>query len=273
MAGRVRTFVSYVEGGSPLLKLHPSVKVLALISLNLTAWVIEAIVPLLALLACLLLLYPLLRAPLRSLSRALPYMLLVAQAVTLSYLLGSRVPGSRVYLALPWGAFVTERTLMLMASVVLRIACMVLASTLVFLSLRDVDVVYGFRGLGIPFAAAFTVNLSMRFATLFIEDYARIRDAMLLKGARLDSGGILERARLISMMGIPLMVLALRRMHDLSYVLEARGFPPRGRRTYIYEFRWSPADRAAAAALLALPALSAALRALGVFSFPGWPFL
>ncbi|MCS7105438.1 MAG: energy-coupling factor transporter transmembrane protein EcfT [Thermofilaceae archaeon] len=270
---KVKTFLAYLDSSNPLLRLHPFVKVLALLVFNLVAWLVEAPYPLLAYLLALVFLYPFLRVSMRNLIRALPYLLLVAQAVTLGYLVGSKIPGSVVYFSLPWGTYVSDRTLMFMASVMLRISCMVLGSTLVFISLRDVDLVYGFKSVGLPFAAAFTVNLSMRFSMLFMEDYARIRDAMVLKGAHLDSGGLVERARLTSLMGVPLMVLALKRMQDLSYVLELRGFPPKGKRTYVYEFVWRPVDAIAAAILLILLFSTVALRLTGFLSFPGWPFL
>ncbi|MEM1690988.1 MAG: energy-coupling factor transporter transmembrane component T, partial [Thermofilaceae archaeon] len=221
-------------------------KVLALIIFNVVAWIIEAPIPLLAYFVALASLYPVLRVPFRSLAKALPYLLLVAQAVTVSYILGSKIPGSVVYFELPWGSFVSDRTLMYMVTVMLRISCMILGSTLVFLSLRDVDLVYGLMGLGFPFTAAFTIALSMRFSILFIEDYARISEAMLLKGARLDAGNVIERAHSVLLTGVPLMVLALKRMQELSYVLELKGFLPKGKRTYIYEFVWKQEDVVAA---------------------------
>jgi len=270
---KTKTFLTYLDSSNPLLLLHPCVKVLALIIFNVVAWIIEAPIPLLAYFIALASLYPVLRVPFRSLAKALPYLLLVAQAVTVSYILGSKIPGSVVYFELPWGSFVSDRTLMYMVTVMLRISCMILGSTLVFLSLRDVDLVYGLMGLGFPFTAAFTIALSMRFSILFIEDYARISEAMLLKGARLDAGNVIERAHSVLLTGVPLMVLALKRMQELSYVLELKGFPPKGKRTYIYEFVWKQEDVVAAILLAVLLATSALLRILGLFGFPGWPFV
>ncbi len=271
--GRVRTLFGYVEESCLLTRAHPVVKVLSLVALNVLAWLIEAPVPLAIYLSGLLLAAALARAPLRRLKGYLPYLLLVAQAVVLSYALGSRIPGAVVYATLPWGCYVSDRTLLYMASVMLRISCMLVGSTLVFLSLRDTDVVYGLRGLGVPFSAAFSLNLALRFSALFLDDYARVRDAMLLKGVRLDAGGPLERARLLSRAAVPLMVIAIRRMQDLSFALELKGFPPRGRRTYVHEFRWSWADTAAAAALVATTVGVAVAKLLSpLLSFPGWPF-
>jgi energy-coupling factor transporter transmembrane protein EcfT len=272
--GKVRTFFAYVDERFLLVRAHPAVKIVALIVLNVVPWLVEAPVPLAAFLASLLLLATVLRAPLGKLKNYLVYILLVAQAVVLSYALGSKIPGSVAYVKYPWGCYVTEMTFLYMAMVMLRIAGMLVGSTLIFLSLRDVDVVYGLKSLGVPFAAAFVFNLAMRFSALFLDDYAKVRDAMLLKGVRLDVGGPLERAKLLSRTAVPLMVIAVRRMQDLSFALELKGFPPKGKRTYIYTFRWKLADTIALALLIVIVISVVALKvATRLLSFPGWPLV
>ena len=271
--GRVRTFFTYVDERYVLVRAHPAVKMVSLVVLNVTPWIIEAPVPLAFFLASLLLAAALLKAPLSKLRNYLPYLLLVAQAVVLSYVLGSRIPGNAVYIEFPWGCYVTDRTLLYMASVMLRISSMLVGSTLIFLSLRDTDVVYGLKSLGVPFAAAFAFNLALRFSALFLDDYARVRDAMLLKGAKLDAGNPLERAKLLSRTAVPLMVIAVRRMQDLSFALELKSFPPSGKRTYLHQFRWSRFDVAALALLAATTAgVVVAKMVSPLLSFPGWPF-
>jgi len=272
--GKVRTFFTYVDERYALVRAHPAIKIVSLVVLNVIPWVIEAPVPLASFLTSLLLAAALLKAPLSKLKDYLPYLLLVAQAVALSYVLGSRIPGNAVYIEFPWGCYVTDRTLLYMASVMLRISSMLVGSTLIFLSLRDTDVVYGLTSLGVPFAAAFAFNLALRFSSLFLDDYARVRDAMLLKGVRLDAGSPLERAKLLSRTAVPLMVIAVRRMQDLSFALELKGFPPSGKRTYFYRFRWSRADVAVFALLVAATAAVAVAKvATPIFRFPGWPFV
>jgi energy-coupling factor transporter transmembrane protein EcfT len=272
--GKVRTFFTYVDERYMLVRAHPAVKIVSLVVLNIIPWIIEAPAPLAFFLASLLLAASLMKAPLSKLRNYLPYLLLVAQAVVLSYVLGSRIPGNVVFIEFPWGCYVTDKTLLYMGSVVLRISSMLVGSTLVFLSLRDTDVVYGLKSLGVPFSAAFAFNLALRFSALFLDDYARVRDAMLLKGAKLDAGNPLERAKLLSRTAVPLMVIAVRRMQDLSFALELKGFPPSGRRTFLYQFQWSRFD-AAAFALLTVATAGVVIAKIvsPLLSFPGWPFV
>lgn len=268
----MRTFFLHVEENSPLLRAHPAVKVLALFTVNLLAWVIEAPVPLLLLLVALLVLYKVSRVPLARISRFFIFILLIVQAVVVSYSLGSRIPGNVVYAEFPWGSYVTDMTLLYMATMILRFVCMLVGSTLILAVMRDVDIVYGMLSFKVPYMFAFIFNLALRFSSLFLDDFAMIKDAMTLRGARLDKGGILERARNYSRMGIPLTVIALRRMNELSYVLEIKGLSQATKRTYLYEFSWKTTTVLAAIMMIAVLAFSIAMRfTIGVFSFPGWP--
>ncbi len=268
----MRTFFLHVEEKSPLLRTHPAVKVLALFTVNLLAWVIEAPIPLLLLLITLLVLYKVSRVPLARISRFFIFILLIIQAVVVSYSLGSKIPGNVIYAEFPWGSYISDMTLLYMATMIMRFVCMLVGSTLILAVMRDVDIVYGMLSLKIPYMFAFIFNLALRFSSLFLDDFAMIKDAMTLRGARLDKGGILERARNYSRMGIPLTVIALRRMNELSYVLEIKGLSQAAKRTYLYKFDWQTTSVLAAVVMLAVLAFSIAMRfSTGVFSFPGWP--
>jgi len=272
MSGSVRTFFMHVEEGSPLLKLHPSVKLISLLVINLVAWILEAPIPLLLMLLLILAAYVFGRVSLRRLGRFVAFAIVVAQAIVVSYLLGSSIPGRVVLLRLPWGTYVSDMTLLYIAAMMLRFANMLLGSTLVLSVTRDTDIIYGLVSLKVPFLAAFAFNLALRFSSLFLEDSRMVRDAMMLRGATLDKGNPITRARLYSKMGIPLTVIALRRMAELTYVLEIKGLGARRRRTYLHEFEWRAGDAAALAILLA--ALAAALSARAatrLVAFPGWP--
>lgn len=268
-----RSFFLHIEEDSPLLNLHPVVKLALLLSLNLVSWILEAPLPLLILLVLILLMYKLFRIPIGRFWRFLPFVLIIAQAVTISYLLGSRIEGSVVYYVLPWGAYISDMTLLYAFTMILRFTSMLMASTMVLAVIRDTDIIYGLVTLRIPFIIAYMFNLALRFSSLFIEDFAKIRDAMVMRGARLDSRNPFTKARLYSMMGIPLMVLALRRMNELTYVLEFKGLGGvRGRsRTYLYDLKLSFGELILFIILIVIPVVILLLRLYtGIVSFPGW---
>lgn len=268
-----RSFFIYIEESSPLVGLHPTIKILLLMAVNVLAWVMDAPIALTLLLAALLLAFKISRVPIARLKRFLLYVLLVSQAVIVSYTLGSKIPGEITFVNLPWGAYITEKTLLYMATVVLRLTCMLVGSTLILSVLRDTDVVYGLLGLGVPYRAAFTFNLALRSSIMFLDDYSKVRDAMVLRGAKLDSGGIVERGRNYSKMGIPLVVIALRRMTELSYILDIKGLSRKGRRTYLYEYKWYLKDILMVTAIFSAIVVALVFRFIfGHASFPGWPF-
>jgi len=270
----MRTFFLHVEEKSPLLRAHPALKILALLVVNLLAWILEAPIFLLALLTALLISYRAFGIPLSRMARFLVFAGLIAQAVMVSYLLGSKIPGRVTYLVLPWGSYVTDMTLLYSLTMILRFVSMLVGSTLILAVMRDVDIVYGLKSFGLPYSLSFAFSLAFRLSSLFLEDFKMVKDAMLLRGAKLDKGGILERARNYSRMGVPLTVIAVRRMNELSYVLEAKGFASSRKRSYLYEFKWNSLGICAALFLVGLVALALLLRlSTDLVTFPGWPLV
>ncbi len=267
-----RTFFLHVENDSPLVNLHPALKILALVAVNLEAWIIESPLALLTLLLALIALFRALRVPLSRVGRFLAFAAFVVQAIMFSYILGSAIPGRVVLLRLPWGTYVSDMTVLYAAAMVLRFMAMLVGSTLILAVMRDVDVVYGLKSLGVPFTASFTVSLALRAASMFLEDYFKVRDAMVLRGTDFSSGSVFERARKYARLAVPLMVLGVRRMLELSYVLEVKGVGLRRRRTYIHQFQLGWRGYVVAAALVLAPILSLVAKLwLGVLTFPGWP--
>ncbi|RLE80806.1 MAG: hypothetical protein DRJ51_05115 [Thermoprotei archaeon] len=268
-----RTFFLYVEENSPLYRLHPLLKILLLLFFNLEAWIIESPTVLWLSIVGVLVLFKLAKIPLARLLKFLLFAAIITQAIMFSYILGSKIPGNVVYYEFPWGTYVTDRTLLYAFSMVGRFMLMLVGSTLVLAVTRDIDIIYGIISLKIPYALAFTVSLAFRFATIFIDDYFKVRDAMILRGTALDKGGILERARKYVNLSIPLMVLAVRRMLELTYVLEAKGLNLKGKRSYFYEFKLGSLGIALALTLITIPILTLFLKmSYGLFTFPGWPF-
>jgi energy-coupling factor transport system permease protein len=102
--------------------------------------------------------------------------------------------------------------------------------------------------IGIPDDVAFVVSTAFRLIPLFAEEWANIRDAILVRGAQ--SGGI-SRIRFYRLMLEPLMIGALRRSREMSYAIEARAFGTR-RRTHMTKLIMRGADYGVLAISLSL---------------------
>jgi len=270
----VKTFFLHIEDNSPLIKLHPVLKILLLIVINIEAWIIESPLILLIVLTVMILSFKPLKVPLSRIARFLLFAVMIVQAIAFSYLLGSTIPGNIVLLKLPWGTYVSDMTLLYAFTMILRFLTMLVGSTLILAVMRDVDITYGLISMKVPFSIAFTISLAFRMASIFLEDYFKVRDSMALRGTNFSSGSIFEKANKYSRLAVPLMVLGVRRMMELTYILEAKGLGLRKKRTYLYQFPLKASEKLAIVVLTSLMCLSIVAKVSSrLLSFPGWPFV
>lgn len=252
-------------------RIHPSLKIVMLIFLNVAAWVMEAPIPLSILTLSILVSFKAAKVPLRRIVNFLRFILLIVQAVLISYLLGSKIPGNIIYFRFPWGTYISDATLLYALTMILRFLAMLFASTLILATMTERDITYGFVHLHLPYALSFVISLAFRTMGVFIDDFIKVRDAMTLRGVSFHKGRLLDRARNYASLFVPLAVLSIRRMIESSYVVAAKGLSLGGNRTYFHEYRFKPHDVVLLVFLSAMLAAAILLKWTGTFSFPGWP--
>lgn len=269
----LRSFFVYVPKDSPLHRLHPMPKFFILITINLLAWIIEAPVPLLSILILALMSFRIARIPLRKMAKFLVVVVLITQGIMASYLLGSTIPGEVIYYRLPWGAYASEMTLLYAFTMVLRFVVMLVGSTLILATIKDRDVIYALASTRLPYAFSFVVNLAFRTMSIFFEDFFKVRDAMILRGTDFSGGSPVAKAKKYVHIGVPLAVLAVRRMIEMTYTIEAKGFTLAARRTYYHEYKFRKTDVFLSALLVTLVVVAIVAKWwLGLLTFPGLPF-
>lgn len=69
---------------------------------------------------------------------------------------------------------------------------------------------------------AMTMTIALRFIPTLVEEVDKITAAQKSRGADLDSGGIIKRAKAIVPIMIPLFVSSFRRANDLEYAMDCR---------------------------------------------------
>lgn len=207
----VRSFFIYVPRESPIHRLHPLAKLVMLVAVNVVALVIEAPIGFLVAIALILVGFKVAGIPIARLARFLVLIFLVMQGVMVSYILASRIPGNIVLWRTPWGTYVSDMTLLYAFSMVLRFFTMLVGSTLVLASTRDRDIVYGLTSIGVPYPVCFVLNLAFRTMSVFLDDFFKVRDAMILRGTDFSKGSIVERVRKYVYMGVPLALLTIRK--------------------------------------------------------------
>lgn len=98
-----RTFFIHIEEKSPLLRLHPLLKVVSLLVINLLAWIIDSPVALLCAIIAVFLSFKIFKIPLARIGKFIVFAVLIVQAVMLSYPIGQYYPWEYSILSFPLG--------------------------------------------------------------------------------------------------------------------------------------------------------------------------
>ena len=126
----------------------------------------------------------------------------------------------------------------------IRIVAVVVVSTApVLMATSPRDLLNGLNRMGLPYTVALTMSLALRLFPVFVGDFQTIRDAQRSRGLDLDTAGFLTRARRLTAIAVPLIILATNRAEQLELSLTARAFGalPPAQRTALreYRLRWS----------------------------------
>ena len=239
----------YLPGDTPLHRLDPRVKIVAVLLLSLIIYG-AAGSQILLLSVFFALLIGAARIPPARIGGALrPVVPFMALLFTMHLLLTE----GRPLLALsPLPLGVTREGLGQGAYVVWQFTALVLAGALLTMTTPPSDLVGGIerllrplRRIGVPAGEiALMIAMALRFLPLLVEEYDRIRMAQLARGADFAHGGLRRRLRAVASLALPLILAALRRADELAVAMEARGYHP-GPRTSLREMKLSVIDGAA----------------------------
>lgn len=169
----------------------------------------------------------------------------------------------------PWLGPVSRESALFGLATGLKLATMILSSTLFLATTRNEEIVAGLIRLGLPYPVGFAFSTALRLVPAFIGAALTIAEAQRARGLDLDAGGPLARIRKHLPLVVPVFASALRSTNQLAMAIEARGFGARPRRSSYLELRFGPGDRLFAAAALAAAAAALVLAVSGAGRLPG----
>lgn len=116
--------------------------------------------------------------------------------------------------------------------------------------------------IGVPaHELAMMMTIALRFIPTLIEETDRIIKAQTARGADFDSGSLLQRAKNMLPILVPLFISAFRRADELAIAMEARCYRGGEGRTRMHELVYTAKDFAAMAVVVVL---------IGVLAFMRW---
>ncbi len=148
---------------------------------------------------------------------------------------------------------VTKQGLMLAGFMGIRLIYLVLGSSLMTLTTTPTQLTDGLeRSLrflnrfGIPVHdIAMMMSIALRFIPILVEETDKIMKAQTARGADFDSGNIIQRAKAMIPLLVPLFVSAFRRASDLAMAMEARCYHGGEGRTKMHPLQYERRDRRA----------------------------
>ena len=149
----------------------------------------------------------------------------------------------------------------------LRLILLVVASQLLTLTTSPISLTDGLESLMRPFSKigfpaheiAMMMSIALRFIPTLMDEADKIMKAQKARGADFETGNVLQRAKAMIPLLVPLFVGAFRRADELALAMDARCYRGGAGRTRMNRLKYSRLDAAAAVAIAALFAVVIAL--------------
>ena len=159
-----------------------------------------------------------------------------------------------------WWIFHISRQGLLTAVVMtIRIICLIAGTSLLTYTTSPITLTDGLERLMKPLKKvhfpvhelSMMMTIALRFIPTLIEETDKIMNAQKARGADLESGGIMQRAKALVPILIPLFVSAFRRADELALAMECRCYRGDVGRTRMKQLHYSWQDGVAAALTVA----------------------
>lgn len=143
---------------------------------------------------------------------------------------------------------------------VLRLVFLILGTSLLTLTTSPISLTDGMEHLLSPFAKiglpahelAMMMSIALRFIPTLMEETDKIMKAQAARGADFETGSLLQRAKAMIPILVPLFISAFRRADELATAMECRCYNSGTNRTSLHELRLKACDAAAGAVVACL---------------------
>ena len=167
---------------------------------------------------------------------------------------------------------VTDMGLKRAAFLAVRLVLLITASQLLTLTTSAISLTDGMESLMRPLTRfhfpaheiAMMMSIALRFIPTLIEETDKIMSAQKARGADFDTGSLMQKARALVPLLVPLFISAFRRADELAVAMECRCYHGGEGRTRLRVLRFRGADVAALAGSAALCVLVGVLRQFGL---------
>jgi len=254
-------FEMYVERDSPIHRLDPRVKLLWFLCVMICAAIVNSAVPASIVLLWIIGVAASARLPLKRLlllAQALVYMIVVCVLMWPLF-----VKSGSVLFKWDW-LVVTNNGILVGIGIGFRIASMILASAVIFMTTTQKELIESLRTLKIPEHFVFASVLALRYIPSLMGEWNAIAEAEACRSPSRGRGPVATIRKVFAMRShaIPIMHRTAKMTTELSLALDSKGFNPERRPTPYLELTTRNSDRAFAAVSILFVSVYVALRFL-----------
>ncbi|MDD7035739.1 MAG: energy-coupling factor transporter transmembrane component T [Blautia sp.] len=172
-----------------------------------------------------------------------------------------------------WGFLkITREGLILAGRMAIRLIYLVIGSSIMTLTTTPNQLTDGMERLLRPLnklhvpvhEIAMMMSIALRFIPILLEETDKIMKAQIARGADFENGNLIQKAKNMIPLLVPLFISAFRRANDLAMAMEARCYHGGDDRTQMKPLVYASRDYLAYAVLAAYLAVAIAFRVVGI---------
>ena len=220
------TIGQYFPGKSIIHKLDPRVKIILVFLFIVTLFVANDVTSLLINVAFVILLYVISRIPLKMILKGLKPIIpiIIFTAILNIFFVDGRVLWKIGFIE------VTDKGLEMSAIMIIRVLCLIAGTSLLTYTTSPIALTDALERLMKPLnkikvpvhELAMMMTIALRFIPTLIEETDKIMSAQKARGADMETGSIVQRAKALVPILIPLFVSSFRRADELAMAMECR---------------------------------------------------
>lgn len=240
------TIGQYFPGNSLIHKLDARMKIILILLLIVSIFICKNIVSLAAVIVVALSLVLVSKIPMKTVLKSIkPLLVIIVITAVLNLFYGSGEP-----LVQLGRLKITANGIETAVFMAIRIISLVVISSLLTYTTSPTELTDALERLLKPLklikidvhSIAMTMTIALRFIPTLIEEIEKIMSAQKSRGADLDSGGLIHRAKALIPVLIPLFVSSFRRASELAYAMECRCYRGGDGRTKMKVMKFSARD-------------------------------
>lgn len=247
------TIGQYFPGNSVLHKMDPRMKIILTMFLIVLIFICKNVVSLFLVVLCTFLLVLVSKIRLKTVLKSIkPLTVIIIITSLLNLFYGTGEP-----LVEFWRLKITLNGIETAIFMAVRIITLVVLSSLLTYTTSPTELTDSIERLLKPLkylkvdvhSIAMTMTIALRFIPTLIEEIQKIMAAQKSRGADMESGGLIHRAKALIPVLIPLFVSAFRRANELAYAMECRCYRGGDGRTKMKVMKMTARDYIAFAAV------------------------